>query len=207
MSVDPSAAIDPTAVVDEGAVLAAGVRVWHFSHVVAGARIGAGSSVGQGCFVAGTANVGAGVKIQNHVSVFDGVTLEDEVFVGPGATFTNVKNPRSAVPRKDRFVPTRVRRGATIGANATIVCGVTIGRYAFVAAGAVVTRDVADHALVAGVPAVVHGYVGTHGDRLEFDAEGGAICPSTGRRYVARGGAVLLADDDPAASEFPGRGK
>jgi UDP-2-acetamido-3-amino-2,3-dideoxy-glucuronate N-acetyltransferase len=175
--------IHPSAIVDEGAQLGAGTRVWHFSHVCAGARIGAGCSLGQNVFVANDVQIGAGVKIQNNVSVYDAVTLDDEVFVGPSVVFTNVVNPRAAVPRKAEYRRTRVRRGASLGANCTLVCGVTVGEYAFVAAGAVVTRDVPAFALVAGVPARHMGWVSRHGERLAFDAQGQARCPVTGEAY------------------------
>ncbi len=188
--VDPTATIHPSAVVDEGAVVGARTKVWHFCHVMSGARIGHDCTVGQGCFVAGSAKIGSRVKVQNHVSVFDGVELEDDVFCGPGVVFTNVKNPRSAVPRRSEFVSTRVREGATIGANATVVCGVSIGRHAFVAAGAVVTRDVPDHALVTGVPARVTGWMSEYGARLDFDDQGVATCPATKQRYRLDAGAV-----------------
>jgi UDP-2-acetamido-3-amino-2,3-dideoxy-glucuronate N-acetyltransferase len=143
----------PTAVIDRGARIGAGTKIWHFCHVMAGARVGAGCVLGQNVFVAATAVIGDGCRIQNNVSVYDGVVLEDEVFVGPSAVFTNVRNPRATVNRKAAIETTLVGRGATIGANATVVCGVRIGEYAFVAAGAVVTRDVAPHAVMAGVPA------------------------------------------------------
>jgi UDP-2-acetamido-3-amino-2,3-dideoxy-glucuronate N-acetyltransferase len=143
----------PTAVVDRGARIGAGTRIWHFSHVMKGARIGAGCVLGQNVFVAATAVIGDRCRIQNNVSIYDGVVLEDDVFVGPSAVFTNVAAPRAFVDRREALAPTRVGRGASIGANATVVCGVTIGELAFVAAGAVVTRDVPNQAVVAGVPA------------------------------------------------------
>jgi UDP-2-acetamido-3-amino-2,3-dideoxy-glucuronate N-acetyltransferase len=142
-----------TAVVDAGAVVGPGTKVWHFCHVMAGARVGAACVLGQNVFVAGGAVVGDGCRVQNNVSIYDGVVLADEVFVGPSAVFTNVRTPRAAVSRKRSFVPTRVGRGATIGANATIVCGIEVGEYALVGAGAVVTREVRAHAVVTGVPA------------------------------------------------------
>jgi UDP-2-acetamido-3-amino-2,3-dideoxy-glucuronate N-acetyltransferase len=145
----------PTAVVDRGAQIGAATKIWHFCHVMAGARIGARCVLGQNVFVAGGAQVGDGCKLQNNVSVYDGVTLADQVFVGPSAVFTNVRTPRAAIDRRSELVPTRVGRGATIGANATVVCGVTIGDHAFVAAGAVVTRDVPPFSVVAGNPARV----------------------------------------------------
>ena len=151
--------VHPTAVVDRGARLGAGTKVWHFCHVMGGAQIGDRCVLGQNVFVAASARIGNGSRIQNNVSVYDGVVLEDDVFVGPSAVFTNVRNPRSAVDRRAAIEPTQVGRGATIGANATIVCGVTIGDYAFVGAGSVVTRDVAPHAIVAGVPARRKGWI------------------------------------------------
>jgi UDP-2-acetamido-3-amino-2,3-dideoxy-glucuronate N-acetyltransferase len=149
----------PSAVVDRGAQIGAGTKVWHFCHVMAGAQIGARCVLGQNVFIAAAAVLGDGCKVQNNVSIYDGVTLEPDVFVGPSATFTNVRTPRAFVNRRAAFEPTRVGRGATIGANATVVCGVTIGEYAFVAAGAVVTRDVAPFALCSGVPARRKGWI------------------------------------------------
>ena len=185
-----STEIHPSSVVDEGAQLGEGTRVWHFSHVCAGARIGAGCSLGQGVYVGNDVQIGRGVKIQNNVSVYDAVTLEDEVFCGPSVVFTNVHNPRSAVPRKAEYRRTLIRRGASLGANATIVCGVTVGEHAFVGAGAVVTRDVPDFALMAGVPARRIGWMSRHGERLEFDVAGVARCPATGERYRLAAGRV-----------------
>src|SRR5471032_1413236 len=144
--------IHPSAIVDQGAQLGAGTRVWHFAHICAGARIGTGCSLGQNVFVGNDVWIGDKVKIQNNVSVYDAVTIEDEVFCGPSVVFTNVHNPRAAIVCKHEYRPTVVQRGASLGANATVVCGVTIGRYAFVGAGAVVTRDVPDFALMAGAP-------------------------------------------------------
>lgn len=188
------ATIHPSAIVDEGAQLGEGTHVWHFSHVCAGARIGSGCSLGQNVFVGNDVHIGRGVKIQNNVSVYDAVTLEDEVFCGPSVVFTNVHNPRSAVPRKAEYRRTLVRHGATLGANATIVCGVTVGEYAFVGAGAVVTKDVPAHALVAGVPARAIGWMSRHGERLRFDAAGDARCPVTGERYRLEAGVVRLVE-------------
>ncbi|MES1162344.1 MAG: acyltransferase [Rhizobacter sp.] len=186
--------IHPTAIVDDGAVLGADCRVWHFVHISAGARIGAGCSFGQNVFIANDVVIGDNVKIQNNVSVYDAVTLEDDVFCGPSVVFTNVHNPRAAVVRKSEYRPTLVRRGATLGANCTIVCGTTIGRHAFVGAGAVVSRDVADFALVVGVPAKAIGWMSRHGERLTF-GDGHAACPATGERYVLRDGVCSLADE------------
>jgi UDP-2-acetamido-3-amino-2,3-dideoxy-glucuronate N-acetyltransferase len=156
----------PTAVVDRGAHIGRGSKVWHFCHVMAGARVGAGCVLGQNVFVAATAVIGDRCRIQNNVSIYDGVVLEEEVFVGPSAVFTNVRTPRAAVDRKTMIEVTRVGRGATIGANATIVCGAQVGPFAFVAAGAVVTRDVAAHAVVAGVPARRTGWICRCGSRI-----------------------------------------
>lgn len=178
-----SVTIHPSAIVDAGAQIGEGTHVWHFSHVCAGARIGAGCSLGQNVFVGNDVVIGRGVKIQNNVSVYDAVTLEDEVFCGPSVVFTNVHNPRAAVSRKSEYRRTLVQRGATLGANATIVCGVTVGEYAFVGAGAVVTKNVPAHALMAGVPARRIGWMSRHGERLAFDAIGEARCPATGERY------------------------
>ena len=190
--------IHPSAIVDDGAQIGAGTTVWHFSHVCAGARIGAGCSLGQGVYVGGGAVIGDRVKIQNNVSVYDAVTLEDDVFCGPSAVFTNVYNPRAEVVRKGDYRPTLVRRGASLGANCTVVCGTTIGRYAFVAAGAVVNRDVPDFALVAGVPARQVGWISRHGERLELPLEGRgqAECAHSADRYVLADGRVRLVSDD-----------
>jgi UDP-2-acetamido-3-amino-2,3-dideoxy-glucuronate N-acetyltransferase len=172
-----------SAYVDEGAKVGKGTRIWHFCHVMAGAEIGEGCTLGQNVFVAKGVRIGNGVKIQNNVSVYEGVTLEDEVFVGPSAVFTNVRTPRASFPRNrpEDFLPTVVKRGATIGANATIVCGVTIGEWAFVAAGAVVTKDVPPYALVAGVPARRIGWACECGEVLRFE-EDRATC-ACGRAY------------------------
>lgn len=155
-----------TAVIDEPVSIGDGTKVWHFSHVMGGARIGSGCSLGQNVYVAATVVVGSRCKVQNNVSLYDGVELADDVFVGPSAVFTNVVNPRAFVARKDEYLPTKVGKGASIGANATIVCGCSVGEYAFVAAGAVVTRDVPAYALVVGVPARVVGWTCRCGERL-----------------------------------------
>ena len=190
--------IHPSAIVDDGAQLGDGCRVWHFAHISAGARIGAGCSFGQGVYVGNDVLIGRNVKIQNNVSVYDAVTLDDEVFCGPSVVFTNVHNPRSAVPRKDEYRRTRVQRGATLGANCTLVCGTTVGEYAFVGAGAVVSRDVPAFALVVGVPARQIGWTSRHGERLNLplraapDAPQTASCPATGERYRLSGHQLTL---------------
>jgi UDP-2-acetamido-3-amino-2,3-dideoxy-glucuronate N-acetyltransferase len=187
--------VHPTAIIDPGAQLGDGTRVWHWVHVCAGAVIGRDCSLGQNVFVGNRVRIGNNVKIQNNVSVYDNVTLEDDVFCGPSMVFTNVYNPRSAVSRKSEYRDTLVRRGATLGANCTIVCGVAIGAYAFIAAGAVVNRDVAAHALMAGVPARHIGWMSRHGERLALPlrGDGETSCPATGERYRMRGGACELA--------------
>jgi len=186
--------IHPSAIVDAGAQLGADTRVWHFSHICAGARIGAACSLGQNVFVGNDVNIGDRVKIQNNVSIYDAVTIEDEVFCGPSMVFTNVYNPRSGITRKDQYRRTIVRRGASIGANATIVCGVTVGAYAFVGAGAVVNRDVPDFALVAGVPARQIGWISRHGERLPLRLKGSgeARCQHTGDVYLVLNGVCML---------------
>ena len=186
--------IHPSAIVDDGAVLGDGCRVWHFVHISAGARIGERCSFGQNVYIGNDVRVGNNVKIQNNVSVYDAVTLEDDVFCGPSMVFTNVYNPRAAVTRKDQYRPTLVRRGATLGANCTVVCGSTIGRHAFIGAGAVVHRDVPDFALMVGVPARQIGWISRFGERLALPLAGTAQarCPHTGDRYVLDGGAVSL---------------
>ena len=182
--------IHPSAIVDAGAQLGEGTKVWHFAHVCAGARIGAACSLGQGVYVGNDVVIGRNVRIQNNVSVYDAVTLEDDVFCGPSMVFTNVLNPRSAVSRKNEYRRTLVKQGATLGANSTIVCGHTVGRHAFVAAGAVITHDVPDFALMQGVPARQAGWMSRHGEKLALPltGDGEAECPATGERYVLRDG-------------------
>jgi UDP-2-acetamido-3-amino-2,3-dideoxy-glucuronate N-acetyltransferase len=187
--------IHPSAIVDAGAQVGEGTRIWHWVHVCAGARIGRNCSLGQNVFVGNRVLIGDNVKIQNNVSVYDEVTLEDDVFCGPSMVFTNVYNPRSAIARKDQYRSTVVRRGATLGANCTVVCGVTIGAHAFIGAGAVVNRDVPDFALMLGVPARQAGWISRFGERLALPAEGNAEarCPNTGERYILRGNICSLA--------------
>ncbi|MFS2023585.1 acyltransferase [Massilia sp. CT11-137] len=178
--------VHPTAIVDEGAQIGEGTRVWHWVHICGGARIGNGSSFGQNVFVGNDVVIGNNVKVQNNVSIYDAVTLEDDVFCGPSMVFTNVYNPRSAVNRKNEYRRTVVKKGATLGANCTIVCGTTIGEHAFVAAGAVVNRDVKPYALMAGVPARQIGWMGESGERLDLPLSGNArcTCPVSGNSYV-----------------------
>ncbi len=189
--------VHSTAIVDEGARIGAGTRIWHWVHVCGGAVIGARCSLGQNVFVGNRVSIGDNVKIQNNVSVYDNVTLEDDVFCGPSMVFTNVYNPRSAISRKDEYRNTLVRRGATLGANCTIVCGVTIGAYAFIAAGAVVNRDVPDFALIAGVPGRRIAWMSRFGERLELPLTGNAetSCPHTGERYLLTDGVCSIADN------------
>jgi UDP-2-acetamido-3-amino-2,3-dideoxy-glucuronate N-acetyltransferase len=188
--------VHPTAIVDDGAQIGEGSRVWHWVHISAGARIGRACSFGQNVFVGNEVVIGNNVKVQNNVSVYDAVTLEDDVFCGPSTVFTNVYNPRSAVIRKEEYRRTLVRRGATLGANSTIVCGTTIGQYAFVGAGAVVNQDVPDYALMVGVPARQIGWMSQHGERLKLPLSGNAdtVCEQTGKRYELRDGQCRLLD-------------
>ena len=179
--VDGAAFVHASAVVDAGAVIGEGTKIWHFSHVSRGAKVGARCVLGQNVFVAPGVTLGNGVKVQNNVSIYAGVAIEDDVFLGPSCVLTNVMHPRAHVERKDEFAPTRIGRGATIGANATVVCGHTVGAYAFVGAGAVVTADVAPHALVFGTPARAHGWVCRCGERLP-DALA-PTCSRCGDRY------------------------
>jgi len=182
--------VHPTATVDSGAQIGDGTRIWHYAHVMGRAHLGRGCTLGQNVFVADTVVIGDNVKIQNNVAVYEGVVLEDDVFCGPSMVFTNVVNPRSHVSRKAEFQPTLVRRGATLGANSTLVCGHTVGRYAFVGAGAVVTRDVPDYALVLGAPARVAGWMCACGVRLPLAVDArkqSAACPACGARYARTG--------------------
>ena len=169
--------------VDSGATIGQGTKIWHFCHVMGSAQIGAYCVLGQNVFVGSNVKLGNGVKVQNNVSLYEGVVCEDDVFLGPSMVFTNVYNPRSAVSRKNEFRTTTVRKGATIGANATIVCGVEIGAYAFIGAGAVITKPIKPFALVVGNPAKQIGWMSTHGERLHFDEEGVAICPISTEKY------------------------
>jgi UDP-2-acetamido-3-amino-2,3-dideoxy-glucuronate N-acetyltransferase len=183
--------IHPTAIVDPGATIGEGCRIWHWVHISSGAVIGKRCSFGQNVYV-GNVVIGDNCKIQNNVSIYDAVTLENDVFCGPSMVFTNVYNPRSAVVRKDEYRPTLVKKGATLGANCTIVCGTTIGKFAFVGAGAVVNRDVKPYALMAGVPARHIGWMSEHGERLDLplSGDGSATCAGTGNRYLLKDGVV-----------------
>ncbi len=176
----------PTAIIDEPSNIGAGTKIWHWVHVMPGAIIGEHCVLGQNVYVGGKAVLGNKVRVQNNVSIYDRVFLEDDVFCGPSMVFTNVINPRSHVQRKEEYLDTRVGRGASIGANATIVCGNRIGKYAFIGAGSVVTKDVPDFALVIGVPAKQIGWVSRAGHRLDFDNSGLAVCPETGESYLLK---------------------
>lgn len=184
--------IHPTAIVDDGAQIGTGSRVWHWVHVCAGARIGHDVSLGQNVFVGNKVVIGNQCKVQNNVSVYDNVTLEDGVFCGPSMVFTNVYNPRALVERKDEYRNTLVKRGATLGANCTIVCGVSVGEYAFIGAGTVVNRDVPAYALMVGVPAKQIGWMSEYGEKLDLPltGDGMATCPYTGKAYMLKAGQV-----------------
>lgn len=182
--------IHPTALVDEPCEIGKGTKIWHWVHVMAGAVIGENCVLGQNVFVGSRAILGNNVRVQNNVSIYDSVILEDDVFCGPSMVFTNVINPRSHVNRKEEYMETRVGRGASIGANATIVCGNSIGEFAFIGAGSVVTKPVAAFALAVGVPARQIGWVSKTGHRLAFDMHGTALCPETGEHYVLSGARV-----------------
>lgn len=184
--------VHPSAIVDEGAHIGAGSRIWHFVHVCAGAHIGEHCSLGQNVFVGNRVRIGNHCKIQNNVSVYDNVTLEAGVFCGPSMVFTNVYNPRSLIERKSEYRDTLVKTGATLGANCTIVCGVTIGRFAFIGAGAVVNKDVPDYALMVGVPARQIGWMSEYGEQLDLPLSGNGqtVCPHTGAMYVLHHGVV-----------------
>ncbi len=183
-----------SAIIDEGARIGAHCRVWHFAHICAGAQLGEKCSVGQNVFIGNKVKIGNNCKIQNNVSIYDNVYLEDDVFCGPSMVFTNVINPRSAIERKDQYKDTLVCKGATIGANATVICGVTLGEFCFIAAGAVITKDVKPFALVAGVPAKQIGWMSRYGERLNLPLTGNAqtTCPHTKEVYQLNDGAVRI---------------
>jgi len=179
-----------SAIIDPGCVIGKGTKIWHFSHIMPGCRIGENCNIGQNVVVSTDVVLGNNVKVQNNVSIYTGVICEDEVFLGPSMVFTNVVNPRSRINRRGQYAATYVRRGATIGANATIVCGITLGEYCFIGAGAVVTRDVAPYALVVGNPARQSGWMSEFGHKLLFDANGMATCPESKEKYILSKGAV-----------------
>lgn len=183
-----------TAVIDAGCVIGEGTRIWHFSHIMEGCTIGPHCNIGQNVVVSPGVVLGRNVKVQNNVSIYTGVVCEEDVFLGPSCVFTNVLNPRSAVPRRDQYRTTHIGRGATIGANATIVCGHTIGAFALIGAGAVVTKDVPPYALVVGNPSKQIGWVSEYGHRLRFDEEGLASCPESGQQYELKNGNVRRID-------------
>jgi len=180
----------PTAVVDEGSDIGSGTKIWHFSHVMPNCKIGENCNIGQNVVISPEVVLGNNVKVQNNVSIYTGVICEDDVFLGPSAVFTNVTNPRSAVNRKNQYLKTTVRKGATIGANATIVCGHDIGRFAFIGAGAVVTKNIPDYALVIGNPARQRGWMSEYGHKLNFSKEGYAMCEESQERYRLTDGTV-----------------
>ena len=182
--------IHPSSYIDPGAIIGEGTRIWHFCHIMPGSYIGKDCSLGQNVVVMPGVRLGDRVKVQNNVSIYTGVTCEDEVFLGPSMVFTNVVNPRSAIERKNEYQKTLVRKGATIGANATILCGIEIGEYAFIGAGAVVTGDVPPYALVTGNPARQSGWMSARGYKLIFDRDGRAVCPESGEAYLLKGGLV-----------------
>jgi UDP-2-acetamido-3-amino-2,3-dideoxy-glucuronate N-acetyltransferase len=184
----------PTAVIDPDCSIGKGTRIWHFSHIMTGAVIGENCNLGQNVVVSPDVILGNNVKVQNNVSIYTGVICEDDVFLGPSMVFTNVMNPRSAVVRRDQYQKTLVKRGATIGANATIICGITIGEFAFIGAGAVVNRDVQPYSLVVGNPAGHIGWMSEHGHRLNFDEAGKATCPESHQQYELTGGIVRRID-------------
>ncbi len=193
----PDYYVHESSYIDEGATIGAGTKIWHFSHVMSGAAIGERCSFGQNCVVSPGVVIGTNVKVQNNVSIYEGTIIEDDVFLGPSCVLTNVTNPRSQVLRKALYETTLLKRGCSIGANATVVCGITIGRYAFVAAGAVVARDVPDYALMVGVPARQKGWMSRHGHLLKTsDAEGVMVCPESGLRYKEEAGCLRCLDLD-----------
>jgi UDP-2-acetamido-3-amino-2,3-dideoxy-glucuronate N-acetyltransferase len=180
----------PTAVIDEGCEIGPGTKIWHFSHIMPNCKIGENCNLGQNVVVSPEVVLGKNVKVQNNVSIYTGVICEDDVFLGPSMVFTNVVNPRSAVNRKNQYAKTLVKKGATIGANATVVCGHDIGKFAFIGAGAVVTKDVPDYALIMGNPARQTGWMSEYGHKLSFDEKGEAVCPESGEKYRLKRGHV-----------------
>jgi len=189
-----------TAIIDEGAVVGEGSHIWHWTHISSGAHIGSNCSLGQNVYIGNNVLIGSNVKIQNNVSVYENVTLEDDVFCGPSMVFTNVYNPRSAISRKDEYRNTLVKKGSTLGANSTIVCGVTIGQFSFIGAGAVVNSDVPDYALMVGVPARQIGWMSEYGEKLDLPLQGiqEATCPHTGKKYKLMENHVVAVDENNA---------
>lgn len=189
--------IHPTAIVDSGSRIGEGTRIWHWTHICSGANIGKNCSIGQNVYISSKVNIGNNVKIQNNVSVYDNVTLEDDVFCGPSMVFTNVYNPRSAISRKDEYRNTLIKRGATLGANCTIVCGLIVNRYAFIGAGSVVNRSVKEFALMVGVPAQHIGWMSTYGERIELplSGRGNWKCSKTGEVYTLDGDNLCLTSE------------
>ncbi|ANH79726.1 hexapeptide transferase [Niabella ginsenosidivorans] len=185
----------PSAIIDEGCSIGEGTKIWHFSHIMSGCSIGANCSFGQNVMVASNVVLGNNVRVQNNVSIYEGVICEDDVFLGPSMVFTNVINPRSAISRKHQYRPTLVQKGASVGANATIVCGNTIGAYAFIGAGAVVTKDVPAYALMTGNPARQTGWMSEYGHKLEFNENGSAVCPESGALYQLKEGRVFKQEE------------
>ena len=189
----------PTAVIDDNVEIGPGTKVWHFAHICTGARIGAGCIFGQNTMVANDVVIGSNVKVQNNVAIYTGTEIEDDVFLGPSCVLTNVTNPRSQVKRHSLYERTLIRRGTTVGANATIVCGITLGRYSFIAAGAVVAKDVPDYGFIVGVPGRLKGWMSRHGHLLHFGDGGRAVCPESDYEYELSGGAVRCLSLDEEA--------
>ena len=186
--------VHPSAIVDQPCEIGEDTKIWHFSHVMKGVKIGKKCIFGQNCHIAENVVIGDFVKVQNNVSIYTGTEIEDYVFLGPSCVLTNVTNPRSEINRHSLYERTLIRKGASIGANATVVCGTTIGRYAFIAAGSVVTKDVPDYALIVGVPGRVAGFMSRHGHKLKFDTNGSASCPESGLKYQMKNGVVRCLD-------------
>jgi UDP-2-acetamido-3-amino-2,3-dideoxy-glucuronate N-acetyltransferase len=191
--------VHPTAVIDADVAIGDGTKIWHFAHICSGARIGANCIFGQNTMVADGVVIGSNVKVQNNVAIYTGTVVEDDVFLGPSCVLTNVTNPRSQVKRHSLYEKTIIRRGATVGANATIVCGITLGRYSFIAAGAVVAKDVPDYGFIVGVPGRLKGWMSRHGHLLQFNDAGRAKCPESGFDYELRDGAVRCLSLDEEA--------
>ena len=197
MDIHPTTTVHPTATIDKGAHIAPHCHIWHYTHLMSDCYIGEGSSIGQNVFIGRGVRLGKGCKVQNNVSLYEGLTCDDNVFLGPSCVFTNVINPRAFLNRKDQFRPTHIEQGATIGANATILCGIRIGQYALIAAGAVVTTHVPPHALMTGIPARQTAWVSRHGHTLTLQPDGTAICPETQECYILQDGRLTLLPTTP----------